>query len=208
MHAEYKIAYLGREDLSDEELALEGFTRDDDFNWSGKIDASWKSIVLSLMDVQSPDHEQLTDFSQTELKIVTQEHNSETEMIFYDFEELEYKIQEVVQALFETSGREAPLKLFFRDVASKQKDNYEVTVAFANRTCLINKNGQSHKQLKWKEGKYLMSLIYQPDYLLDTVKPKKPGFYLSFDQDNWYSTTDIEESEKLTGFGQEIQKYL
>ena len=90
----------------------------------------------------------------------------------------------------------------------KQKDDYVVEVSFAKRKCHVNKNGKPHRELKWKDGKYLMSLVYQPDYLLDPVKPNKPGFYVSFDKETWFSTVDISESEKLPGFEAELKKYL
>lgn len=206
--ASYQITYLGREDLSEEEIALEGFTGDDDFEWSGVIDASWKPIIQSLLAVHSADHEQSNEFSQTELTLTGTQDGHQTTMVFYDYEELEYKIQEIVQALFETSKREAPLKLYFKSVEAKLKSHFQVEVSFATRTCHVTKDNQPHRQLKWKEGKYLMSLIYQPDYLLDPVKPNKPGFYLSFDKQIWFNCSEVAESEKLPGFEQELRKYL
>ena len=57
--------------------------------------------------------------------------------------------------------------------------------------------------LSWEEGSSLMSLIYQPDYLLDTTKTKKDDLYISFEENAWFSLDEIEESERLTGFKSE-----
>ncbi len=53
-----------------------------------------------------------------------------------------------------------------------------------------------------------MSLIYQPDYLIDTVKTKQDDLYISFEENFWFSVSDLEESERISGFRNELLKFL
>ncbi|MEL6557700.1 MAG: hypothetical protein AAFQ94_05910 [Bacteroidota bacterium] len=209
IEAQYEITYKGREELSEAEILEEGYTLDDDFKWSGKIDSSWKKSILGLADiVQQNESNQANEFSQTEISISLTTAGQTESTVYYDEESLSYQIQEIVQALFETSKRELPLKIQFLLKAKGKKDQFTATLSFATRSCSIFKNNELSKNLSWEEGSSLMSLIYQPDYLLDTTKTKKDDLYISFEENAWFSLDEIEESERLTGFKSELLKYL
>lgn len=209
INAKYKIAFKGREDLSEEEILEEGYSMDDDFEWEGIIDASWMDQIMSLICLEGQTEGQtLNEFTQTELSITVNEGNQKNKSIFYDDEVLGYKIQEIVQALFETSKRELPLQFKFLYIGKGEKDQFEITLSFAKRNCTILKNGKPFKTLTWEDGSSLMSLIYQPDYILDLAKTKKDGLYISFEENAWFSVEEIEESERISGFKNELLKFL
>ncbi|MGB3464707.1 MAG: hypothetical protein WBA74_05545 [Cyclobacteriaceae bacterium] len=209
IEAAYEVQSMGREDLTEEEILEEGFTPDDDFSWKGEIDPVWKKSIEDLLsEGNSSDNKELNEFTQTELTIRTVIDGKETNVTFYDNEILEYKIQEIVQALFEKSGRELPLKVSLLHKKNGQSTNYEVTVSFAQRNSSILKEGKLIKDLNWENAGSLMSLIYQPDYLLDTTKTQKDDLYISFEKGHWFSVSEIEENERLSGFKQELLKFL
>ena len=69
--------------------------------------------------------------------------DGQTELtVYYDEESLSYQIQEIVQALFETSKRELPLKIQFLLKAKGKKDQFTATLSFATRSCSIFKNNE------------------------------------------------------------------
>lgn len=209
IEAQYEIAYKGREELSEAEIIEEGYTPDDDFKWAGKIDNSWKKSILDLADIaQQKESNQANEFSQTEISITITAEGKTEKTVYYDEESLSYQIQEVVQALFETSKRELPLTIKFLLIEKGKKNQFTATLSFATRGCSIFKNNTFFKDLSWDEGSSLMSLIYQPDYLLDTTKTKKDDLYISFEENAWFSLDEIEEGERLSGFKSELLKYL
>ncbi len=210
IQATYNITYKEREGLTEEEISEEGYTPDDDFDWEGKIDNSWKDQLLSLINYnsQKTEGQSLNEFTQTKLTVTTEIDGSKDKTVYFDDESLSYNIQEIVQALFETSKRELPLNIKFLQKKNGKKDQFEITLSFAKRNCLVSKNDKHFKNLSWEDGSSFMSLIYQPDYLLDPAKTKKDDLYISFEDDFWFSVTEIEENERLVGFKTELLKTL
>lgn len=207
--AQYEITYKGREDLSEAEILEEGYTTDDDFSWKGEIDNSWKKSILAMADIiKTKKSVTPNEFSQTEISITVTSDGKTASAVYYDEESLSYQIQEIVQALFETSKRELPLNINFLLKEGSKKVQFSLKLSFANKSCSIFKNNTLTKNISWDEGSSLMSLIYQPDYLLDTTKIKKDDLYISFEENAWYSVDEIEENERLSGFKSELMKYL
>jgi len=203
--AAYEIKYLGREDIAIEEILAEGFSEEDDFEWKGIIDASWKESILSLSQTKSQkDLSEFNEFTQTEL-IISRNDESETHR-FYDHEELEYNVQEIVQALFETSKKESPLHIYL--LKGQDQKKYEFKLSFAKRSCTISQKGKTIKQMTWENGKSFLSLVYQPAYQLNPSKPTKNGVFISFDENEWYSVNKIEEVEDLIGFESRLLEFI
>lgn len=207
--ASYEVRYLGRDEISEEEILEEGFSLNDDFTWEGEIDPSWREVILSLADEpQENAKKEPNEFTQTIVRISSKSDEGEKSRNFYDNDDIEYQIQEIVQALFENSGRELPLKVRFFQKSKGSQSEYEVTVSFAKRESTLIKNNSEKSTLSWEDTRSFMSLIYQPDYLLDSTKLKKNGLYISFEENYWYSIEEIEENEKLSGFKQAILNFL
>lgn len=207
--ASYYINYKGREDLTEEEILEEGYTIDDDFEWAGKIDTSWKNQLLSLIDTKPQGKDVVpNEFTQTEFTISVNSDGKISKSVHYDDENLSYQVQEIVQALFETSKREFPLQINFLLKERGKKEEFKVVLSFASRSCEISQKGKIHKKLSWEDGSSFMSLVYQPDYLLDLAKTKKDDLYISFEDNAWFSVADIEENERLSGFKKALLKFL
>jgi hypothetical protein len=174
----FEMNYTHRDDLSEEEIEAEGFTENDDYTWSGKISSVW--------------YAQFEHFKQ---KLV-EGHSDEVpnfvvtigEDIFGVNNELQVEnfVQDLMQAVFETSKRDATWKLYLMDIdsASTIKEN-NLEVSFAERTV----NLANGKKQDWLQGKKLMETLYSCEIVDSKAlnkKPWAPGQYLSFDNEYWF----------------------
>ncbi|MEP0713709.1 MAG: hypothetical protein ABJC55_17465, partial [Algoriphagus sp.] len=129
--AELELHYTDREDLTKEEILDEGFTLNDDFSFKGKLDPVWKKVVsieyektkwsgrnieegglvLSAIDQGKPGQSKAP---------VNQEH-------------WQMLAQDVIQAIYETSKKEAPLTVRYRQVTQDQTSDCAITMNFSSR---------------------------------------------------------------------------
>jgi hypothetical protein len=174
----FEMNYTHRDSLSEEEIETEGFTENDNFAWSGKIEHVW--------------YAQLDHFKQ---KLV-EGHSDKVpnfvvtigEDIFGVNNELQVEnfIQDLLQAIFETAQRDAPWNLHLLQIAPDNTllEN-SLEVSFAKRTATMA-NG---KKQDWLQGKKLMETLYSCEIVDSKAlnkKPWAPGQYLSFDQEYWF----------------------
>jgi hypothetical protein len=98
--------YTHREDLSEEEITAEGFTGDDDYHWQGALHEAWllqlEKNVAKTQAVAHPDEEgtYLHVTAEAVQRVLFRGHPR-------NLTEWEYFLQELVQAIYETAGKEA-----------------------------------------------------------------------------------------------------
>jgi hypothetical protein len=49
IEVDFQIAYIDREDLSEEEILEEGFSLNDDYSWKGQIDNAWLEPIKEIL---------------------------------------------------------------------------------------------------------------------------------------------------------------
>ncbi len=203
----FSISCPDRDDIDDDELLAEGFTRDDDFNWSGQLPNAWLQTLGELVN-------------KTKLKAVAEESLDEDDEFWdikleqsgqrpqagrpVDADDWQYALQELMQAIYEKMGRERPFELTFLS-QNGPADGLErrITASFAERSVLVRtlQGQRDEKSFRpWSALKRLMSEIYAYDYDPDDAQPKRPrqaGQWLNLGTDEWYDITDKKKVVEL-----------
>lgn len=176
---DFEMIYTGREELSEDEILNDGFTLDDNFKWSGNLDSIWNNQIEEL-------------FARTEARnsTIDQEIILKTEGKEFaprNYKEWNLLIQDLIQAVFETSGKEQPWQMELKIIKSGLKKTQLMKVLFAKRE--VDFVFGSNINMDWAKAKKFMELIYLGEFdeeKSSTQQPEKEGVYLCFDQLTWY----------------------
>ncbi|MFN3403612.1 MAG: hypothetical protein ACK40G_05905 [Cytophagaceae bacterium] len=189
---ELELKYIDRERLSEEEILEEGFSLNDDFSWKGKIAADWILPVCSVLNNCNYTSE---NPGEDYIYLKFDDGNKQQEGFPVNIEAVSYLIQELVQAIYETSGKESPLKLGFKNIDESEITNIDISAEFSTRTLKISRELSGRRNLKeiinpeWEKLKPVLKAIYIPDYLEEhgsTKSPNKNGTYLNPGDGRWY----------------------
>lgn len=177
------IEYLGREHVSDDELKAEGFTKNDDFSWSGELDARWKHdlVYFENQDTQSePDEHTYLHIHVNGVDKGFPKHVGETEMRF----------QELMQAVLETSEIESPLEA----EVLVGNIHYALQWSFQKRQISINKLSSYN----WEVGRDLMSILFNRDF--ESLKPSKKATANTINPGDgfWYPIEDTKSINSIS----------
>ena len=194
------ITYPDRDDIDDDELIAEGFTRDDDFNWSGRLPNAWLRAFGDVADktrLQPVDEEQLgEDDDFWDISFDGSQTGKPT-----NADDWQYLIQELIQATYEADKRERPFELTFLDSRGPGRE-LVLTASFADRTVVIRE--RSHRDgsrtLPWSTLQRVMSTVYSVDFDPDTTldrRPKTTGQWLNLGTDDWYEISKFKDITKL-----------
>ena len=166
LELDFKLEYLDRENVSREEILAEGFSEDDDYSWNGKLGKNWCIAIESLLDVP------LLDLPKDDFYV----HLATAEQEGFPDLPGDVLIQELIQAVFETSGKETPLTFF----VFLKKKQHRLSWEFASRTSYIDE-----KELKWEDSLDLMQALYGSEFDDNNVTKKAIERSISFDAVNW-----------------------
>lgn len=181
--------YTHREDLSEEEITAEGFTGDDDYHWQGALHEAWlhqlEKSVAKTQAVAHPDEEgpYLHVTAEAAQRVLFRGHPR-------NLPEWEYFLQELVQAIYETAGKEAPLRLRFRKVVpGAPAAEAKVEIRFRDRAVAGTGPGKAAGSLPWEGMQGELQSVYALQYDAEAILPKapaEPGYYLDPGEDRWY----------------------
>lgn len=188
--ASLNLEYYDREEVSQEEIVDEGFSMDDDFQWDGELPEVWVQTFQNKIDTSNWMQKPKTDaqMSFMEVRISGQ---GKSELIYPSDQRVwEVFAQEFIQAIFEISNKEAPLKIEFAQIGkNKSKDLLSLVFRFSLRSVEIHSLKQKPLKLSWREGQKMMKYIYFFDYIPENGHAKltgKPGYYLQPGNNLWY----------------------
>jgi len=142
----FNMEYTDRENLSEEDILIEGFTLEDDFEWEGQVDLNWKKEIENLKSCDLMENPTPGSYIHIELP---DKNGFPT-----NNQEINQLIQELIQMVFETSGIEESLKLELI-----LEEACEIEVLFSNKTFLINKI-----EIDWLKGRELLQLVFLKEY--------------------------------------------
>ena len=200
------MTYPDRDDIDDDELIAEGFTRDDDFSWSGRLPKAWLDTIANLT-------------SKTRLQPLDEEALGEDDD-FWDItvgldggtkqgkpanaDDWQYLVQELMQAAYETIGRERPFELTYLNRGDRQGGGeVRLTASFAERvvTILSIQNGRERTQtLPWTTLQRIMSKVYEHDFDPDDARhqrPRQDGYWLNLGGEEWYDVSGLRALTKV-----------
>lgn len=182
INAMFDLEYLGRADVSDDELIADGFTRDDDFIWKGTLNHRWISDIEFFVNAevgQEPD-------DQVYLNI---HHNDKDRGFPLKIDQAEILLQELMQAILETNEIESPLASQV-SIAGKIID---LKWSFKDRLIRID----DQHSYEWELGRDLIDKIFNRNF--ESLKSiKKPELNSVCPGDgNWYPINDVKSAKEI-----------
>lgn len=186
---DFSIKYTGRDELTEDEILDEGFTENDDFSWKGSVPGNWikefSSIFSSSKIIRQREEKEFEDFVEIELD----ENEKRVTVYPVDKERWVYFLQEFMQAIFETSGKELPFELTYLDLDAEPRNEIALKASFATKTFSMILNGGVARKLDWAFLQKVMDTVYRAEFVYEmatTTKPAKKGKYIYAGEDLWY----------------------
>lgn len=196
---ELAITYPDRDDIDDDELIAEGYTRDDDFRWSGRLPQTWQRALADqvaktrLTPFREDDLGEDDDFWAVHVEADGRQQVGRPS----NPDDWQYLMQELIQASYEASGRERPFELTYLNIGGRLGDEeLNVSASFRARTVEIKRarSGRSQSQtLPWSELQRIMGEVYSVDHDAEQAESKRPrraGHWLNIGGDEWYDISD------------------
>jgi hypothetical protein len=192
LQADLQLVYTHRDGLDIEEIEDEGFTTNDDYQWSGNLEKIWREKVEELLPKTTlTNHEPTDDNDYIAIEIA--DDKGDTSGFPKKATEWQYLAQELLQAVFETSGKEKSFQFSILRNTDTDSQELTLTASFRYRDVQLRRNENGTPKFRnyhWDELPTVMQTIYGPDYLSDQALPKKPlkelGTFLNFGDELWY----------------------
>jgi hypothetical protein len=184
--AELELHYTDREDLTEEEILDEGFTMKDDYSFKGTLDSVWKKVVSLEFEKVKWSGRQLDEGGLTLSAI--EDGKTSPSKAPADQETWQMLAQDVIQAIYETSKKEAPLTVNYRQVTNEESVDCSITMNFSTREAIFVLKNES-RTINWEYAVQLLKLVFSPDYNYDLAKESagtKRGSYIECGDGYWH----------------------
>ncbi|WP_353719545.1 hypothetical protein [Dyadobacter sp. 676] len=189
LRVDFDIVYNDREELTDDEIYDEGFSKDDDYKWKGNLPAIWieefREILAGSKTIRKREESEYEDFIEIELD----ENDKRVTIYPVDKERWSYFLQEMMQAIFETGGREKPFELTYLDIDSDGKTTIDLKASFSKKEFTLSKNAGAPRKLDWNQLQKIMDTVYKAEFVADNAsetRPAKRGKYITAGDGLWY----------------------
>jgi hypothetical protein len=211
LQTDLAITYPDRDDIDDDELIAEGFSREDDLTWSGNLPKAWADTLAALVRdtrLQPFNEDALGEDDDYWAMVLEISNGTKKEGTPPNANDWQYTIQELIQAVYERLNRERPFELTYLDnrgggVSIERR----LMASFAERTLtLMSNQGQRDQKrpLPWATLQSIMSKVYENDYNPEEAQLKRParsGQWLNLGGEEWF---DVTTSKSLTRWLSEL----
>lgn len=201
------ITYPDRDDIDDDELIAEGYTRDDDYAWSGRLPKAWWEALGNLVRktrLQPVNEEELGEDDDFWDITITTDNGNKTSGQPAKPEDWQYLMQELIQATYEALGRERPFDLIYLDLTGQPNElELRLTASFVERSVNViraENRREQKKTLPWSTLQHVMSQVYNYDYDPDDAqlkRPKRDGQWLNLGTEEWYDISTYRAIGKM-----------
>lgn len=190
----FEIAYTYRDEISDEEILDEGFTGDEDLAWAGELSNAWKPAVLSILK-ETPDRPNQKALAE-EQNFLEISINGNVLGNPKNQESWEYFLNELMQAVYETYGKELPFTVTFKKIESNKLTSiFGLTLHYTDRRVEAYTdidNLRNSRSISWEEAGELIGQIFIGDFIQEKALKKEPhsvGKFISIGDGLWYEFT-------------------
>lgn len=201
-----KLNYLGREDLSEEEIYEEGFTMQDDFEGHTDLGQFWEETLVEAYEKTTIQRKPPKEDPPFTIELAFSKNGeSQKKGKPSEYGMWEYLVQELMQATFEGCKTEKPFWLQATRIHNGQSSSLEIKASFLEREASLSKQGKT-TPISWEKLRQYMKIFFQPDYLPEEATSKDPkgnGYYIQTEPGIWYqigkSIANPTEDSDLTG---------
>ena len=180
------LHYIDREELTEQEIFDEGFSLNDDYHFQGKLVPVWIKPVQHLLE-DSRWTKKAMDEGGITLSTIEQGENQGVK-IPSNQEQWQLMAQDLIQAIYETEKKEAPLTIHYRKVDREEIKEISLTLHFSTREALVQRE-KGKATLVWEEAIELLKLVFMPDYQYDLAKEvpgTKRGSFIDCGDGYWH----------------------
>jgi len=190
LQADFDHRYLDRDELDEEAIMEEGFELNSDYAWKGELSAVWEKELEKLLSKNAYQAESNTKETEDYIELVfPNESGGDGSYLPTNITDFEYFLQEIMQAIYEVSGKEEPLKLEYRNIDRLGETITGCLAVFAERFFAVQRNNGPPKKLPWKWTQEVVGTVFMADFLMEDAShevPKFSGKYLSMGDGLWY----------------------
>ncbi|MFY0600631.1 MAG: hypothetical protein JXR03_13245 [Cyclobacteriaceae bacterium] len=191
MDVSFELEYLNRDTISEEEILTEGFTTNDDFKWSGSLGKAWCDEMANIKDIELSD---VANHENVWMHFSIKSDKEEKSGLVQDVELWDFRIQELIQAIYEKAKYEFPLKVKLIDCLEGRNETYIISGQFETLSARINKN-----ELSWREMQEMMSLVFSSEIIESAEKkPNEKGLWIDAESDGNFYKLDLKEADLKT----------
>jgi len=191
---EIDYQYLFRDELEENEILNEGFSLEENIKAEAKLAGNWnQTLETSLKMLEFAEENSAKQLDAPEIWVTLEYDGKKTEGSPVEPDEWIYLAEELIQAVYEQTGREKKLIIQIMKLIEGHKTiKNTLEVSFARREALLKTDHsklQVTKNQNWEEVKTLLTKIYLPDYDYDRIekgKPKRDGIYIQFGDQAWF----------------------
>lgn len=188
INTQFSIRYTDRDELTEEDITLEGFSLDDDYDFIGEVPQAWEQPLKSLYANSKWSNKKELD-ENGGIKVFAKDiHGKISRSIPTNQEDWHMIAQEFIQAIYEINQKEAPLTIRYKRITKETVSDYVLTVKFSVRKVIAEINGKII-DWDWEKSRNLLANIYLPDYDYERatdVTPKKRGQYIDCGDGFWH----------------------
>jgi hypothetical protein len=181
---EFEISYLGREDLSLEEIEEEGFTENDDYSLNGSLPEFWIQDFQKLIDTSKKSNKK---------EIFEDEDYWEIDDSFFPANPIYWKeyLEEIHQAILEDNKFEKPLEIIIKRQNQESPSELHIIGSFVSKSLefkFVNSPNSNSGNKPWTELNKILKTIYSGEILYANASnkiPKRTGIFLNLGDDLW-----------------------
>ncbi|WP_250632761.1 hypothetical protein [Rhodoflexus caldus] len=184
--ATYELTYTHREEFTEEELAEEGFSPNDNRSCEAPLHEAWIAQLEKLMAQTQPETRprkpahNFLELHTVTLSGETQTFSPKNRMAW------ELLLQQVVQGLMETAKVEAPLVVGYNWQENGKQQRYDIRWQFADRTAMLMHAGATHA-ISWQAALAIMEQSFMIETDVEKAAPQpKSGDQISPGDGLWY----------------------
>jgi hypothetical protein len=181
------LMYTNREELTEEEILDEGFTKDDDFHFHGEVPKVWETPLKTLYAKSKWSNNKVTENGGIRL-LAKDSHGKISRTVPLNQQEWQLFTQDYIQAIYESSKKEMPLQIQYLIRDKEQETLLQLTVKFLLRKVEVKINGEM-READWEATKQLLSFVFLPDYNYEKAKeqmPTKQGQFIECGDGFWH----------------------
>lgn len=183
----YALEFMNRDQITLEEIEEEGYSENDDFNWEGSLGKVWVDNLKNDLE-----HIELEDESDDFNIYLHVEFDDDRQGLAVLAEDWDFRLQELIQAIYEKAGLEAKLIMKLIHIDGKKQSEFVLEGSFEHLSGSVN--GQS---IDWEELHQLIEDIYTIDFEEEPLtKPSKDGLWIDPEGSGNYQLFDNQAGPK------------